>query len=745
MIAALRRAISFPLLGKDLAERAARGRTYWTRLAFGVGLAGWFAVEMFRLSNGAQVTPSEAGFALMGIGNELFGALVLVLCWAILLLQPALMAGTITYEKERASLDLLLLTNASPTKLLLEKFLAGLVPMATLLLFGLPLGAVAYAYGGVTPQMLAVAISILFGTWLQTGAFALLCSAWCRTTTGAVVAAYLGLPGFYLVSEYGFSALRGSQQQSPVINGWSNYPPLTGIHSAEDGGSGDSGLMGFLNFLGRSDPSPAWQKEPWAEWVPHTLFPLRTLKNSGLLDFGDDPASHVVEFEGFINYGSPIQAYSTNALGEQVKNVITPSVINQPIFSTRAASTYAVAAADDEAVVQIQSVVQITPVTDGPAGKALGALGAFIVRQAWLPMTALLFLIASRAVLLRRAVTAPRRPGLRLVMWLDAAVDRLNRRLGGVTFAAHKTLPPAGRPILWREMHRGLFGQPRHLMRMGTVWFILLTFAALPGMIRFEAGHQGTAAIAYLRILGIAAALVVAFILLTRAATVIASERTNQTLEILLTAPMSRSEMVAQKARPLRWLSLALWLPLCALAAMLAWGGQESAELSAGFDDRGVGVIPPVSDYKVFGSYASAWFQFGVAALAMGVLFWQMRWLGLWCGLRVVSRGRAILIALGVCSVWIIGPECTARMMEGLLGHEWFRSTLWVRQISPLGLLDLCMHGTTAALSFAGSGVAVGATNVMLSAATVLCLHASIALTLRTTCLWYAAKCLHRG
>ena len=535
--------------------------------------------------------------------------------------------------------------------------------MATLLLFGLPLGAVAYAYGGVTPQMLAVAMAILFGTWLQTGAFALLCSAWCRTTTGAVVAAYLGLTGFYLISEYGFSALRGSQQQPPVTNGWSNYPPLAGIHSVEDGGSGDSGTMGLLNFLGRYDHSPAWQKEPWAEWVPHTLFPLRALKNSGLLDFGDGHASHVVEFEGFINYGSPIQAYSPNALGEQVKNVITPSVINQPIFSTRAARPYAGAAADDESALLIPSVVQIAPIPDAPAGRALGALAAFIVRHAWLPITALLFLVASRVVMLRRAVTAPRRPGLRFVMWLDAAVDRLNRRLGGVAFAAYKTLPPAGQPVLWREMHRGLFGQPRHLMRIGTVWFIMLTFAVLPGMIRFEAGHQGSAALAYLRTLAMAATVVVAFILLTRSATVIASERTNQTLEILLTSPMPRSEIVSQKARPLRWLSLALWLPMCALAAMLAWGGQESVDL-----DRGNGI----GDDQIFGSYASAWFQFGVAALAMGVLFWQMRWLGLWCGLpRRLARACHSYRPWALAAAWIIGPEFTARMLERLLGFEW--------------------------------------------------------------------------
>ena len=43
----------------------------------------------------------------------------------------------------------------------------------------------------------------------------------------------------------------------------------------------------------------------------------------------------VVEFDGFINYGSPISA--TNALG--IATVLTPNVINQPIFSTRKVST----------------------------------------------------------------------------------------------------------------------------------------------------------------------------------------------------------------------------------------------------------------------------------------------------------------------------------------------------------------------------------------------------------------------
>ena len=54
----------------------------------------------------------------------------------------------------------------------------------------------------------------------------------------------------------------------------------------------------------------------------------------------------VVEFEGFINYGSPILSPSSSILNTLTggiitspASVITPNVINQPIFSTRKVTT----------------------------------------------------------------------------------------------------------------------------------------------------------------------------------------------------------------------------------------------------------------------------------------------------------------------------------------------------------------------------------------------------------------------
>ena len=47
----------------------------------------------------------------------------------------------------------------------------------------------------------------------------------------------------------------------------------------------------------------------------------------------------IVEFEGFINYGSPIQSPSTDALGNPVVSVITENRIEMPVFSARRVNT----------------------------------------------------------------------------------------------------------------------------------------------------------------------------------------------------------------------------------------------------------------------------------------------------------------------------------------------------------------------------------------------------------------------
>lgn len=182
-----------PLLGKELVELAARRRTYWSRIVYAVLL---FAV--FCLLSYEHFRASDQPAAVLGHGRAMFETLVQIQFAGILLFLPALMSGVLTYEKERKSLSLLLLTDLRPGEILWQKYLSRLVSMLSFLLLALPLLAICYAFGGVSGGYLLTGIYALLLTCLQVGALALLCSSYCRTTLGAFILSYLLCVVFYL-------------------------------------------------------------------------------------------------------------------------------------------------------------------------------------------------------------------------------------------------------------------------------------------------------------------------------------------------------------------------------------------------------------------------------------------------------------------------------------------------------------------------------------------------------------------
>ena len=214
-----------PLFARELTEYAARRRTYTTRAVFGFVLYAVFLVTTNRVIEKAGGAGNS--FAVLGTGRELFTQLVGYLCWSVLIFQPALMAGKLTYEKERESLSLLLLTGMSPSKILLEKFLAGLLPMASLLLLALPLGAITMSYGGVSLPLLLAGVAVVAAACLHFGAIAILCSAWCRTTTGAILAAYAASVAVQYAPMLAGSAVQWFAGEGAELPGWAFaiWPP----------------------------------------------------------------------------------------------------------------------------------------------------------------------------------------------------------------------------------------------------------------------------------------------------------------------------------------------------------------------------------------------------------------------------------------------------------------------------------------------------------------------------------------
>ncbi len=199
--------LSLPLLTKELTEQSSRGRTFLLRTVYALALYGVGLGAFVNQSGGWD----NLSFNILGTGGTLFTAVVQYQLAAIYLLLPMITAGTITSEKERDTLGILLITKLGPWTIVLEKFLSRVVPMLLYILMSLPLLAVAYSLGGVENGQVLQAGLVLVLCVLQVGSLSVLCSVWFRTTPQAVVCAYILI---------GLQTLCGNLVSSTPTNHW---------------------------------------------------------------------------------------------------------------------------------------------------------------------------------------------------------------------------------------------------------------------------------------------------------------------------------------------------------------------------------------------------------------------------------------------------------------------------------------------------------------------------------------------
>jgi len=191
----LPRTAPLPLLARDLTELAARRRTYVMRMLYAAGLFLCFMVFFHEAVS--DHFRSGGLYAVLGLGRQAFTTLIALQFAGVYLFLPAMMCGALTAEKERNTLQLLFVTDLRPWEILLQKFAGHLVPMLSCLLLGLPLLAVCYAFGGLSPDYLASGILLLMLAVLQVGAATLMMSSFCATRAQAFLGSYLLLTALY--------------------------------------------------------------------------------------------------------------------------------------------------------------------------------------------------------------------------------------------------------------------------------------------------------------------------------------------------------------------------------------------------------------------------------------------------------------------------------------------------------------------------------------------------------------------
>lgn len=179
---------------KELRGRM-RGRRAFVILTIYLLLLGGFALMIERLVEAGFSSGfgGSSAFAGAAIGQGIFAALLMLMTLQVVFLAASSTAGSISLEREKQTLELLVATPISSLAIVVGKLLSALVYLFLLIAASIPLMAVVFVYGGVAPDDVIRGYIVLVVTAIGLGSFGLLCSSLVKRTTAATAITIFGV------------------------------------------------------------------------------------------------------------------------------------------------------------------------------------------------------------------------------------------------------------------------------------------------------------------------------------------------------------------------------------------------------------------------------------------------------------------------------------------------------------------------------------------------------------------------
>jgi hypothetical protein len=122
-----------------------------------------------------------------------FSALMMLETLLVVALAPAFTAGAISLEREKQTLDMLVTTPISSVAIVIAKLFSALTYLLILVFASIPLTALVFVFGGVSPDDVVRGYLILLATAIGLGALGLFFSALIKRTQAATIATYFTL------------------------------------------------------------------------------------------------------------------------------------------------------------------------------------------------------------------------------------------------------------------------------------------------------------------------------------------------------------------------------------------------------------------------------------------------------------------------------------------------------------------------------------------------------------------------
>ena len=164
-----------PIFHRELRLLPRRPRAYAARATYGIALLV-LACTVWQLLSGTQRVRDPGDFARLG--SMLFGLLAPLQLLVSLFFAGVLSAAAVAQEKDRHTLDLLLMTKMNNAELVVGKMMSSLLGLLTLLAVGLPVFLFGTLFGGVSLRQVGVAMAVTVAGVLVAGSLGATLALW---------------------------------------------------------------------------------------------------------------------------------------------------------------------------------------------------------------------------------------------------------------------------------------------------------------------------------------------------------------------------------------------------------------------------------------------------------------------------------------------------------------------------------------------------------------------------------------
>ena len=235
---------SNPVLMKEIKLRFRSPKSF-VGILFYLAAMSLFVFGFLYLMTTLDAPGTGGGFLNTEESFILFTILTYIQLALVLFITPGLTAGSISSEREKQTLNMLLTTTQTSFQIILGKLLSSIAFLALMIVSSLPIYSLVFLFGGISPAQLALMLFYFLLTTLAIGSVGVMFSTLIRKTAVAMIATYgtmLALtagPGFLSVFSASLVFAGPSAGPSPMAHFWASINPAVVVASLLSPGSGN--------------------------------------------------------------------------------------------------------------------------------------------------------------------------------------------------------------------------------------------------------------------------------------------------------------------------------------------------------------------------------------------------------------------------------------------------------------------------------------------------------------------------